>query len=494
VNFNEESAAFYIRVSTNNESQDDSYEEQFEMLEREMKRRGLILYKVYKERITATKTDGRHEFDKMLEDAQNGRFQAIFTKDLSRISRNQETAQKFRRIVLENNINVFTLSDGENIQQDSLLFGIKSLTNEQYSADISKKVKASFRNKMLKGDYTRPEAPYGYYVKDRKLFIRDDESPSIVRRIYKMYLEDGRGVDAIANQLDKEGIVTPGMLKGKRNAGKHWLGSTVNYILSNPSYKGDLVQHKEETIGIYTKKRKSIEEPIIIKNAHEGIISIDTFNETQRLMERRASGPRPTPALHLFTDFILCGKCGKRYWYRSAGNRYICGSYAKFGKRVCSANAIREDILIEVIKNDLKSMVEKYNAENEKGDDIGNYLKSKMYSIKTEKEMLVSKKEKYEESKTSLILSKAMKEITAEEYEASVKMLKEKINAIKERLDELEGINLKIDEMQIENKIKENFFGTANFDIITREMLNKLIDKIVVNGKNDIEIHYQFKM
>lgn len=199
-------------------------------------------------------------------------------------------------------------------------------------------------------------------------------------------------------------------------------------------------------------------------------------------------------ALHLFTDFILCGKCGKRYWYRSAGNRYICGSYAKFGKRVCSANAINEDVLIEIIKKDLKSMVEKYNTENEIGDDIGNYLKSKLYSIKTEKDMLISKKEKYEESKTSLILSKAMKEITAEEYEASVKMLKEKINEIKERLDELDGLNLKIDEMQMENKIKEDFFGTANFDFITREMLNKLIDKIVVNGKNDIEIHYQFKM
>lgn len=87
-----------------------------------------------------------------------------------------------------------------------------------------------------------------------------------------------------------------------------------------------------------------------------------------------------------------------------------------------------------------------------------------------------------------------MKEITAEEYEASVKMLKEKINEIKKRINELDGLNLKIDEMQIENKIKEDFFGTANFDIITREMLNKLIDKIVVNGKNDIEIHYQFKM
>lgn len=242
------------------------------------------------------------------------------------------------------------------------------------------------------------------------MFIRDDESPNIVRRIFNMYLEDGKGVDAIANQIDKEGIVTPGMLKGKRNAGKHWLGSTVNYILSNPAYEGDLVQHKEETIGIYTKKRKGIEEPIVIKNAHEGIISIDTFNETQRLMERRAAGARPTPALHLFTDFIICGKCRKRYWYRSAGNRYICESYAKFGKRVCSANAIREDVLIEIIKKDLKSMVEKYNAENEIGDDIGNYLKSKMYSIKTEKDMLISKKEKYEDSKISLILSKDMKQ------------------------------------------------------------------------------------
>jgi hypothetical protein len=117
-----------------------------------------------------------------------------------------------------------------------------------------------------------------------------------------------------------------------------------------------------------------------------------------------------------------------------------------------------------------------------------------MYAIKTEKEMLVLKKEKYAGSKTALILAKAMKEITADEYEASITMLQKKVDEIEKRINELDGMNLEIDKIEIEKKIKERFFGTDNFETIDRDLLNKFIDKIVINGKNDIEIHYKFKM
>lgn len=329
VNYNDEYAGLLVRVSTNNESQDASYTEQYEMLEKEMKQMGYKLYKVYKERITATKVEGRHEFDDMMADAQSGKFKAIFAKDLSRIARNQEVSHRFKRIVLENQIKLFALNESDDIINDPLLYGFKSLTNEHYSADLSIKIKGAFKVKMEKGEYTRPKAPFGYYVKDKKLYVNEDDSPDIVKRIFHLYLKEGKGVDSIAKLLDKENVLPPGLRKGKKNAGIHWHGTSVKYLLTNQAYTGDLIQNKEESIGVFTKKRKKNDNPIIVADAHEAIISHELFEETQRYMAERAHGPRPTPHKHLFTDLIECGQCGKKYWYRSAGNRYICAAYAR---------------------------------------------------------------------------------------------------------------------------------------------------------------------
>ncbi|MDF1617218.1 recombinase family protein [Petrocella sp. FN5] len=488
-----EYAAMLIRVSTNNESQDSSYEEQYEILEERMKQMGYKLFKVYKERITATKVDGRREFDEMMADAQMGKFKAIFAKDLSRIARNQEVSHWFKRIILENQIELFAVDESAGIINDPLMYGFKSLTNEHYSADLSKKIKNAFKVKMKKGEYTRSEAPFGYYVKEKKLYICEDDSPDIVRKIFHLYLREGKGVDSIAKLLDREDVAPPGLRKGKKNAGIHWHGTSIKYILTNQAYTGDLIQNKEESIGVFTKKRKTISSPIIIKNAHEAIISQELFDETQRYMAERAFGPRPTPQKHLFTDLIECGSCGKKYWYRSAGNRYICAAYARHGRSVCSSNAIREDVLIGLIQGELSDLIQQYKINDSLNEEIDEKLKRKVYKVNNEKKLLLAKKEKYEDAKSNLILSKVMKEITEDEFDASVELLRTKIDNINSRLDELKNANVTITENEIQTRLKEQFAGITDFSSINRELLNRFIKYIIVRGKNEVEIHYRFK-
>lgn len=89
-------------------------------------------------------------------------------------------------------------------------------------------------------------------------------------------------------------------------------------MLENRAYCGDLEQGKEESASAISKIRIKHEHGIIVENTHEPIISREMFFEVQNLIASRKVGPRPTPKKHLFTDILICGECGKNYWYRSS--------------------------------------------------------------------------------------------------------------------------------------------------------------------------------
>lgn len=163
------------------------------------------------------------------------------------------------------------------------------------------------------------------------------------------------------------------------------------------------------------------------------------------------------------------------------------------GKRVCSANAIKENVLIGIIQDELNNLLEAYQIHDSIDLEIEDKLKHQIYKVKNEKKLLIAKRKKYEDSKTNLILSKAMQDITSEEYDASIKMVKEKVDEINDRLDELDNVNFEIGQDKIQKKIKEQFVGITDFSQINRELLNRFIKKIVVKGKNEVEIHYKFK-
>lgn len=483
----------YIRVSTDQESQDGSYEEQYDELERYAKERGFVVLRVYKERITATKVEGRGEFDELMNDIPLKKFDAIIFKDLSRSARNIEIAARLKRICLENEIGIYSSTEGDHMELDVLGYDFKAMMNQHYSVDMSMKIKSRFKSRMKKGEWLKGEGPYGYYVKDNKLYIREDETTAIVKRIYGEYLA-GHGVDSIAKRLTRDGVITPSLLKGKKNAGVNWHGTTIKQILTNRAYCGDLVQGKEETASAISKKRIKNKNAIVVENTHELIISKGMFFEVQQLMESRKSGPRATPVKHMFTDILICGKCGKKYWYRSAGERYICGSYARYGKIACDANAVKEIDIKKIVIEELNDLVKQYHLDEKIDTELESKISSKLYSISSKKKILLNKLNLFEDSKATLLISKITNEITVKEYEVTINVLKKKIDKVQMELNRLENANMNIDKLKVQKRIKEIFYGAENFDELNREMLFRFIEKIIVHGKNDYEIVYRFKL
>ncbi|MED3660960.1 recombinase zinc beta ribbon domain-containing protein [Ureibacillus sp. FSL K6-8385] len=99
-----------------------------------------------------------------------------------------------------------------------------------------------------------------------------------------------------------------------------------------------------------------------MRNAHEAIISRKTFEAVQNQLKNRKKYIT-APKLHLFTNILFCADCGTGMWYRSNRNGYICGSYARHGKKACTSHTIKENVLKEMILNDIKSLTQQIDKE-----------------------------------------------------------------------------------------------------------------------------------
>ncbi len=196
--------AVYVRISTEMEQQKMSLEHQESMFIKHIVDQGWTLFKVYKDVDTGTHGK-RPGFIQMLEDAKENKFDIILAKELSRLVRNIGLSEEFKRTVLSNKIHIWTLDGAINTLEDDISkYGLYAWIYEEESRRTSSRIKGHMRVIAESGRYIKGEAPYGYDVHDGKLIPREDESPQVVRMIFKKYI-DGDGFTTIARYLSDEG-------------------------------------------------------------------------------------------------------------------------------------------------------------------------------------------------------------------------------------------------------------------------------------------------
>ena len=241
--------------------------------------------------------------------------------------------------------------------------------SERYIKDISRKIRASLRFKIEKGEYIG-HAPFGYQKSPHagNSLLVDEKAAEAVREIFNEYIK-GYSYACIAKSMDEKGYPTP----SGRNNGNHsasWSPVAVQRILSNRVYVGDTVQGISERISFKSKKARKLPESrwVVTENTHEALVSRELFEQVQRL---KASGKRISRVgsanAHLFKGMIFCGRCGSPLYSRVRRNRpmgYVCGSYAKKGRSLCTSHFIREKELLEYITNELREVFQKIELEN----------------------------------------------------------------------------------------------------------------------------------
>ena len=344
--------AAYARVSTDEDEQLTSYQNQVEYYTRYIKSRPdwefIGLYA--DEGISGLNTKKRSGFRQMVEDAMNGRIDLILTKSISRFARNTVDALVTIRELKAKGVEVFF--EKENIytfdSKGELMITIMSSIAQEESRSISENITWGMRKNMARGKVTMAYGKFLGYRRgaDGKPEIVEEEA-EVVRRIYQLYL-DGHTVREITRILTGDGIPTP---SGKNC---NWSVSTIMSILRNEKYKGDALLQKVYTADFLNKKMKKnngVLPQYYVENSHPAIIDEETFDLVQAELAKRGGSSRGRKSGSVFDRKVICGDCGHFYgqklWYSDASGRvYVWRCTHKYDTTPnCGTPVVREDEL-----------------------------------------------------------------------------------------------------------------------------------------------------
>ena len=377
--------AAYARVSTEQEEQQQSYEAQVGYYTNFIRSNpDWEFVGVYAdEGITGTNTKKREGFNRMMEDARNGKIDIILTKSISRFARNTIDTLRFVRELQDKGIEVRFEKENINTlnpQSEVMLTILSSLAQEE-SRSISTNVTWGKQKKMLEGKVTFTNL-YGYNLvaKDcssdtnsidengishndagsKKRMVINEQQAEVIVKIYNWFLA-GDAIGTIASKLEKAGIKTP-------RGNDTWTPSTIESILTNEKYKGDILMQKTYTVNFLTKqvkKNNGERERVYVVGSHPGIIPKDTFDLVQYELGRRRPSRNQTPFGGLFAGLIVCGHCGAFYGHKShlyGSTRipvWVCNSKRYHAENCIGPNTKESDIkdaCIEAIATRLKQI------------------------------------------------------------------------------------------------------------------------------------------
>lgn len=508
-------AAIYCRFSKDDGNQGDSSSIQTQklMLENYCKEQDFQIYDFYVDDGYTGLNFDRPDFQRLLNDIDNKLVNLVITKDLSRLGRDYlQTgyyteiyfqAKKIRYIALNDNIDT---GKGE-----SDIAPFRNILNDMYSKDLSRKVKSSKKQRALQGMYASGQPPFGYKPNphNKHQLIIDEKAAEVVRRIFALALE-GKGVTLIRRTLAQEGAITPSVHKLDNgdvrfektdNVIHKWCSYSVNNVLKNIVYVGDLESHKYEVENYKTKKIIKVphEKRIIVPNTHEAIISREDFERVQQLLaaKRRV---RKTTHENIFKSIIFCGVCNHRLCFADVAHKRKDGTfrYERTYKCIhhyekpdeCPENVfIHYDDLKKVVAERIRKYMNLINDEKlfqsfyQKAKANSQHAKNGDDKVKIEKRLstivkLISKV--YNDNVEGLI-----------DDQTCQVLLKQHQNEQKELNAKLSNINKILEDKKAEEKnlklLKQKFNDFMDFKELTIEMVNALIEKIVINPARKID-------
>lgn len=498
--------AAYCRVSTDKTDQANSLVSQKRYFNEYINRNPLWqLYDVYvDDGISGTNTKKRIAFNRMIDDAVNGKFDLIITKEISRFARNIVDSIMYTRKLKKHGVGVLFLNDGiYTMDSDGeLRLALLSTMAQEESRKTSERVKWGQRRQMEKGVVFGKDM-LGYDVRGGKLII-NEEGAETVRKIFQKFLDEGKGAHRIAKELRKEGVKTAARMKD-------WSYTNILRILRNEKYCGDLVQQKTYTPDYLThqKKRNHGEvETVAIKNHHEPIISRERFEQAQRELQRRRQANSTAKAFanrYSLSGKIICGECENGFVRRQKKQKdgtlnvkWVCAERLKNGKMHtengsdtagCATNSIND--------NDIKQILQKVVADaiEERKEIVNNFLQTVETVVCTvsgddNNDRLKKELEKCAEKKKRLLDMCLNGCIEAKEYRAAYSgletqaaKLQANLAAQKEKQKMTENKEKTVDD--IKEFVLNISCGAEWNDIFYKN----IVDKIVVYKGRKIEIY-----
>lgn len=525
--------AVYARLSVEDSGRKgaDTIDTQIELITSYVSDRSyLSLYDTYIDNGASGKDFDRPAWQRLMNDIRAGRVDCVCVKDLSRFGRNYiETCEFLEKIFPFMGVRFVSVNDGYDSNSpgnhnEGLIVALKSLVNDQYLRDVSRKICASVKARQERGEYTRGFAPFGYQKVDgqKGRLEPDPVIAPIIRDIFNWRLE-GISHAKICKRLDEMGIPTPNehlrrtlenpdMYGGDHFKSTTWRVQSLKHILVNPIYIGT-IQTGKGNQRLYEHKPCTVvprEQWIVTENAHEPILDRELWEKVQAVQAAtneayKESGKRPPRTENVLKGFVVCAVCGSKpsrlyskKVYKSGDlfERYYfkCPIHHQHPAEQQPYRTIREDVLLDAVfplvaeklrsASNLAKIIEKRTArQGNPRAAIDAEISRTARELETINDRMAGL---YENFADRLLTEHEYVRIKAG-YERQTESLRERMDALSQRAAVISDVS------ESDNHWLAAARSFQNPTQLTRAMLEAIVDRIMVYNPETIEVEWKFK-
>lgn len=466
---------------------------------------------------------------------ENRQVSNFIVKDLSRLGRSYIKVGQLTEITFPSfDVRFIALNDGVDSNKpnetNSIFLPIKSLMDEMYAADTSKKIRAVVQAKARAGERVTTNPPYGY-LKDSnnpKNWIIDPVASEVVKRIFQE-AKSGKSLSEISKGLENDKIFKPDRHRieiGLKSISSSpnvetlpyfWTRETLSAILGREEYIGHTVNLRTRKKS-YKDKRK-VDNPkedwLIFKNTHEAIIDQETFDIVQKMRSHKRSNQRyKNRAGHenLFAGLIFCGTCGRKHYFcpqeKNGLNHdhYKCSGYRKPIDGCENPHYIQKSALIDIVSSKLCQTIQKAHFDQEAFLKKLEQQSQAQFTRDNKRQRQQLQKDEHRSKEIDNIIQKIYEDNLlgkisderfvklSQSYEEEQKQLQTSISDLTEKLAKQQEDSLNI------SKFMARISKYTELPELTVEIVNELIDKIVIHKPTgtkrnriiQIDIYYNF--
>ncbi|WP_270333726.1 recombinase family protein [Streptococcus salivarius] len=466
---------------------------------------------------------------------ENRQVSNFIVKDLSRLGRSYIKVGQLTEITFPSfDVRFIALNDGIDSSKpnetNSIFLPIKSLMDEMYAADTSKKIRAVVQSKARAGERVTVNPPYGYLKapNNPKNWIVDPVASEVVKRIFQE-AKSGKSLSEISKGLKNDKIFKPDRhrieiglkpISSSPNVETlpyFWTRETLSAILGREEYLGHTVNLRTRTKS-YKDKRK-VDNPkedwLIFKNTHEAIIDQETFDIVRKMRNHKRSNQRyKNRAGHenLFAGIVFCGTCGRKHYFcpqeKNGLNHdhYKCSGYRKPIDGCENPHYIQKSALIEIVSGKLRQTIQEIHFDQEAFLKKLEQQSQAQFSKDSKRQQLQLQKDEHRSKEIDSIIQKLYEDNLlgkisderfvklSQSYEEEQKQLQASISDLTEKLAKQQEDSLNI------SKFMARISKYTELPKLTVEIVNELIDKIVIHKPTgtkrnriiQVDIYYNF--
>lgn len=466
---------------------------------------------------------------------ENRQVSNFIVKDLSRLGRSYIKVGQLTEITFPSfDVRFIALNDGIDSSKpnetNSIFLPIKSLMDEMYAADTSKKIRAVVQSKARAGERVTVNPPYGYLKapNNPKNWIVDPVASEVVKRIFQE-AKSGKSLSEISKGLKNDKIFKPDRhrieiglkpISSSPNVETlpyFWTRETLSAILGREEYLGHTVNLRTRTKS-YKDKRK-VDNPkedwLIFQNTHEAIIDQETFDIVRKMRNHKRSNQRyKNRAGHenLFAGIVFCGTCGRKHYFcpqeKNGLNHdhYKCSGYRKPIDGCENPHYIQKSALIEIVSGKLRQTIQEIHSDQEAFLKKLEQQSQAQFSKNNKRQRQQLQKDKHRSKEIDSIIQKLYEDNLlgkisderfvklSQSYEEEQKQLQTSISDLTEKLAKQQEDSLNI------SKFMVRISKYTELPKLTVEIVNELIDKIVIHKPTgtkrnriiQVDVYYNF--